>query len=226
MPELLLELLCEEIPARMQRAALAELTTLLRDRLTAAGIAAEGIKGYVTPRRLAIAAEGIPARQPDRREERRGPRVGAPAAALDGFVRACGLASPDHCEIRDTGRGAFYFAVIDQPGAATATVLPEIVLGAIRTLSWPKSMRFPGAPLRWVRPINSVLCLFDGAVVPLELGTVPVGNTTRGHRFMAPGELPVKDAGDYRERLEKAFVVLDPERRKEMICKGLDRLAA
>ncbi|MGH7110817.1 MAG: glycine--tRNA ligase subunit beta [Stellaceae bacterium] len=226
MPELLLELLCEEIPARMQRAALAELTTLLRDRLTAAGIAAEGIKGYVTPRRLAIAAEGIPARQPDRREERRGPRVGAPAAALDGFVRACGLASPDHCEIRDTGRGAFYFAIIDQPGAATATVLPEIVLGAIRTLSWPKSMRFPGAPLRWVRPINSVLCLFDGAVVPLELGTVPVGNTTRGHRFMAPGELPVKDAGDYRARLEKAFVVLDPDRRKEMIRAGLDQLAA
>lgn len=226
MPELLLELLSEEIPARMQRAALAELTALLRDRLAAAGIAAGRLEGWVTPRRLAVAAKGIPARQPDRREERRGPRVGAPAAALDGFLRANGLVSLDECEIRDTGRGEFYFAVLDKPGADTAAVLPEIVLGAIRAVSWPKSMRFPTAPLRWVRPLNSVLCLYDGAVAPLDLGAVPVGNATRGHRFLAPGEITVKDVGDYPIQLEKAFVILDPDRRKAVIREGLDKLAA
>jgi glycyl-tRNA synthetase beta chain len=226
MPELLLELLCEEIPARMQRAALDDLMAQLRQRLAAAEIPADTLTGYVTPRRLAVIAEGIPARQPDRREERRGPRVGAPQQAIDGFLRAAGLTSLAECEVRDTGRGEFYFAILEKPGADTAVVLPDIILGAIRAVSWPKSMRFPAAPLRWVRPLNSVLCLFDGEVVPLDLGDVPVGNTTRGHRFLAPDGIAVHDAAGYRDRLEKAFVILDPERRKSMIRADLDRLAA
>src|SRR5579885_1089465 len=223
--ELLLELLSEEIPARMQRAAIAGLCALLRDKLAAAEIPAERLAGFVTPRRLAVIAEGIPARQPGRREERRGPRVGAPQAAIDGFLRATGC-TPAACEIRDTGRGAFYFAVIERPGRAAAEVLPALIGAAMAELSWPKSMRFPAAPLRWVRPLISVVCLFDGEIVPLDLGTVPVGRKTRGHRFLAPGEIAVRDAADYRERLEEAYVVLDRDRRAGMIRDGLERLAA
>jgi glycyl-tRNA synthetase beta chain len=226
MPELLLELLSEEIPARMQRAALDDLCAQLRGKLAAAEIPAERLEGCATPRRLAVIAEGVPARQPDRREERRGPRVGAPQPAIDGFLRAAGLASLEECEVRDTGRGEFYFAILDHAGADTAAVLPDLVLAAVRAVSWPKSMRFPGAPLRWVRPLTSAICLFDGAALPLDLGEVPVGNRTRGHRFLAPDEIAVRNAADYRERLENAFVVLDPERRKAMIRDGLDRLAA
>ncbi|HZU89461.1 MAG TPA: glycine--tRNA ligase subunit beta [Stellaceae bacterium] len=224
--ELLLELLSEEIPARMQRAALADLCALLRDKLAAAEIPAVSLAGYVTPRRLAVAALGIPLRQPDRREERRGPRVGAPQAALDGFLRAAGLAALADCEVRDTGRGEFYFALIDRPGRAAAEVLPALIRAAMAELPWPKSMRFPAAPLRWVRPLTSVVCLFDGAIVPLDLGRVPVGRATRGHRFLAPGDIVVGSAAEYRDRLEKAFVVLDHDRRKTMIAADLDRLAA
>src|SRR5579875_824218 len=210
--ELLLELLSEEIPARMQRAAIAGLCALLRDKLAAAEIPAERLAGFVTPRRLAVIAEGIPARQPGRREERRGPRVGAPQAAIDGFLRATGC-TPAACEIRDTGRAA-------------AEVLPALIGAAMAELSWPKSMRFPAAPLRWVRPLISVVCLFDGEIVPLDLGNGPVGRKTRGHRFLAPGEIAVRDAADYRERLEEAYVVLDRDRRAGMIRDGLERLAA
>src|SRR5579875_3496946 len=149
----LLELLSEEIPARMQRAAIAGLCALLRDKLAAAEIPAERLAGFVTPRRLAVIAEGIPARH--------------------------------------TGRRAFYFAVIERPGRAAAEVLPALIGAAMAELSWPKSMRFPAAPLRWVRPLISVVCLFDGEIVPLDLGNVPVGRKTRGHRFLAPGEIAV-----------------------------------
>ncbi|HJU19727.1 MAG TPA: glycine--tRNA ligase subunit beta, partial [Stellaceae bacterium] len=155
-----------------------------------------------------------------------GQRRGAPPAALDGFLRAAGLASLAQCEIRDTGRGEFYFAVVDKPGRAAAEVLPALIEAAISELPWPKSMRFPAAPLRWVRPLTSVLCLFDGAVLPLDLGRVPVGRRTRGHRFMAPGEIAVDNAAEYRDRLEAAFVVLDRDRRKDRIRGDLDRLAA
>jgi glycyl-tRNA synthetase beta chain len=224
--ELLLELLSEEIPARMQRAALDDLCALLRDKLAAAEIPAERLEGYVTPRRLTVIAEGIPARQPDRREERRGPRVGAPQSALDGFLRAAGLATLADCEIRDSGRGEFYFAIIDKPGRAAAEVLSELIRSAMIELPWPKSMRFPAAPLRWVRPLTSILCLFDGAVVPLDLGQVPVGRVTRGHRFLAPDAITVGNAAEYCDRLERAYVILDRDRRKSMIRGDLDRLAA
>ncbi|HLY46003.1 MAG TPA: glycine--tRNA ligase subunit beta [Stellaceae bacterium] len=224
--ELLLELLSEEIPARMQRRAIDDFAGLVRDKLAAAEIAPETIRGFVTPRRLTVIADGIPAQQPARREERRGPRVGAPQAALDGFLRAAGLSSIEACEIRDTGRGEFYFALIERPGRPAAEVLPELLRAAIGELSWPKSMRFPASTLHWVRPLASVICLYDGAVLPLALDAVPVGRTTRGHRFLSQGEITVADAADYLEKLAAAHVILDHDRRRETIAAELDRLAA
>jgi glycyl-tRNA synthetase beta chain len=224
--ELLLELLSEEIPAGMQRRAIAELTDLLRDKLTAAELPADEVRGYVTPRRLTVIAWGIPAGQPDRSEDRRGPRVGAPAPAIDGFLRAAGVASIEECEIHDTGRGEFYFATINRPGRPAAEVLPELVRSAIFELPWPKSMRYPASFLRWVRPLTSVVCLFEGEVLPLPLDRVPVGRTTRGHRFLSPGEICVANAAEYLERLGKARVVLDQERRNEIIRKDLEAAAA
>src|SRR5216684_5100449 len=224
--ELLLELLSEEIPARMQRRAIEEFAGLVRDKLAAAEIPAQTLRGYVTPRRLALIADGIPGQQPDRSEERRGPRVGAPQQAIDGFLRASGLATIEECEIRDTGRGEFYFAVVERPGRPAAAILPELLRAAIGELPWPKSMRFPASTLRWVRPLNSVICLFDGAVLPLPLDQIPVGRTTRGHRFLSDGELVVENAQDYREKLEAAHVILDHDRRRDLIAADLDRLAS
>jgi len=223
--ELLLELLSEEIPARMQARAIKDLTGLVRDKVGAAGIPATAIEGHVTPRRLVVIADGIPSRQPDRSEERRGPRVGAPQQAIDGFLRGAGLASVDQCERRDTGRGEFYFAVLNQPGRATAEVLPELLLAAMTALPWPKSMRNPASSLRWVRPLNSVVCLFDGEVVGLPLGEVPVGRMTRGHRFLAPDEILVTGVADYRDKLAKAHVVLDRAERRAIIERDLAKLA-
>ena len=226
MGELLLELLSEEIPARMQRRAIEDLTGLVRDKLAAAGIPAATITGYVTPRRLTVIADGIPTRQPDREEERRGPRVGAPQQALDGFLRAAGLQSIEQCEVRGTDRGEFYFAIIKQLGRATEEVLPELILAVMTALPWPKSMRYPASNLRWVRPLNSVVCLFDSAVLSLPLGEVPVGRITRGHRFLAPDEISVADAADYRAKLTQAHVVLDRDERRAIIVKQRDELAA
>jgi glycyl-tRNA synthetase beta chain len=220
-PELLLELLSEEIPARMQHRGITDLTGLLRDKLVAAEIPATSLRSYVTPRRLAIIADGIPGVQPDRTEERRGPRVGAPQPAIDGFLRSAGLAFTGQCEIRDTGRGEFYFAALHHPGRPAAQVLPEVIRAAMAELPWPKSMRYPASSLRWVRPLVSILCLFDGEVLPLALDRIPVGRVTRGHRFLSPGEICVGSAGDYVERLGEAHVVLDHERRREMIWEAL-----
>jgi glycyl-tRNA synthetase beta chain len=224
--ELLLELLSEEIPAGMQRRAIAELTGLLRDSLAAAEIAAAEMRGYVTPRRLTVIAWGIPIGQPDRSEERRGPRVGAPVPAIEGFLRSAGIASIGECEIRDTGKGEFYFATIKRPGRPAAEVLPELVRSAIFEMPWPKSMRYPASSLRWVRPLTSVVCLFAGEVLPLSLDRVPVGRVTRGHRFLSPGEIRVASAAEYLERLDEARVVLDQDRRKEMIRNDLEAAAA
>jgi glycyl-tRNA synthetase beta chain len=226
MAELLLELLSEEIPARMQRHAIEDLTGLLSKKLTAAEIPAGGIRGYVTPRRLVVIAGGIPATQPDRTEERRGPRVGAPPPALDGFLRSAGLASIGECEIRDTGRGEFYFAVVSRAGGPACEVLPELIQRAMAELPWPKAMRYPASDLRWVRPLTSVLCLFDDEVLPLPLDRVPVGRTTLGHRFLSIGEICVASASDYLERLREAHVVLDQDCRRQTIRKGLKAAAA
>jgi glycyl-tRNA synthetase beta chain len=219
--ELLLELLCEEIPARMQQRAIDELQRLIGDRLAAAQIPPAAIAGHVTPRRLVLVAQGIPQRQPDRREERRGPRLGAPAQALDGFLRGAGLSRIEDCDIRDTGRGEFYFAVVEQRGRDTATVLPELLRAAIAELPWPKSMRFPASGLRWIRPLNSAICLFDGAILPLPLDAVPVGRTTMGHRWLSNGPVAVESGADYAARLEAAHVVIDRDARRRRIEAGL-----
>jgi glycyl-tRNA synthetase beta chain len=224
--ELLLELLSEEIPARMQRRAIEDLTALVRDKLAAAEIPAATLSGYVTPRRLAVIAHGIPERQPDRSEERRGPRLGAPQAALDGFLGAAGLQSIEQCEVHDTGRGEFYFAKIERPGGAASAVLPKLLRAAIGELAWPKSMRYPASSLRWVRPLVSAICLLDGKILPLALDQIPVGRTTRGHRFLSQGEIAVDNVADYLEKLETAYVILDHARRRDIIEADLDRLAA
>jgi glycyl-tRNA synthetase beta chain len=228
--ELLLELLSEEIPARMQRRAIEDLTRLIRDKLAAALIPATELRGSVTPRRLVVIAEGIPATQPGRNEERRGPRVGAPPEAIDGFLRSAGLSSTEECVIRDAGRGAFYFAVSRRPGQPAGEVLPELLRAAVGELGWPKSMRWPGSPVRWVRPLQSIICLYDGEIVPLSadwLGCgIPVGRTTRGHRFLSPGEIVVHSAADYLEKLKHAGVIIDHHRRRETICTDLGRRAA
>ena len=226
MSELLLELFSEEIPARMQPRAIEGLTGLLRDKLSAAQIPAESIRGYVTPRRLTVVAEGIPAAQPNRTEERRGPRLGAPQPAIDGFLRSAGLVAVAECEIRDTDRGEFYFAIVNRPGRPAREVLPELIQGAMAELPWPKSMRYPASDLRWVRPLTSILCMLDGEVLPLPLGRVPVGRTTRGHRFLAPGEIWVTSAVDYVERLRRAHVVLDRDCRIGAIRQGLEEAVA
>jgi glycyl-tRNA synthetase beta chain len=223
--ELLLELLSEEIPARMQRRAIEDLTGLIRDKLTAAEIPCATIRGYVTPRRLVVIAEDIPARQPDRTDERRGPRLGAPQAAINGFLRSAGLSSIEECEIRDTGRGEFYFAISRRPGQPSAQVLPELIKAAITELPWPKSMRWPGAALRWVRPLTSIICVFDGEILPLAIDGVPVGRRTRGHRFLSPGKFCADSAADYLEKLQHVYVIIDQDQRRELIRADLDRRA-
>ncbi|MBV9203517.1 MAG: glycine--tRNA ligase subunit beta [Alphaproteobacteria bacterium] len=223
--ELLLELLSEEIPAGMQGRAIAELVGLLRDKLSAAEVPAAELRGYVTPRRLTVIAKGIPSAQPDRSEERRGPRLGAPATAIEGFLRSAGIASIEECEVRDTGRGEFYFATVNRPGRPAAEVLPALVMSAAVELPWAKSMRYPASSLRWVRPLTSVVCLFEGEIVTLRLDRVPVGRTTRGHRFLSSGEICVGSAAEYLECLGKACVVVDQHSRKQAIRQDLEALA-
>jgi glycyl-tRNA synthetase beta chain len=225
MADLLLELLTEEIPARMQAIAARELQRLIEIALQEASLAATRIETFVTPRRLTLAVAGLPKVQPAAVDERRGPRVGAPEPAVQGFLKSIGLTSVAQCEKRTTDRGEFYFAVIKRPGQSTKDVLPKLLLDAITALPWPKSMRFPAAPFRWVRPLQSALCLFDGKVLKLPLGAVPVGNKTEGHRFLSRGAFAVRDLKDYRAKLKQAKVVLDAKERRALIEAGLTTAA-
>lgn len=225
MPDLLFELLSEEIPARMQARAAEDLARIVGAKLEAAGLGYKAARSYVTPRRLTLVVEGLPEAQADVTEERRGPRVDAPEKAIEGFLKAAGLGSLAECEKRDTGKGVFWFAVIRKSGRPTAEVLPGLLREAVYDFPWPKSMRFPAAPFRWVRPLQSVLCLFGGKVLPIELGSVPVGDTTEGHRFLAGQRVRVKDFADYRAKLSAASVVLDPVERRQKILEGLEREA-
>jgi glycyl-tRNA synthetase beta chain len=225
MAELLLELFSEEIPARMQVRARADLARLLGDKLKAAGLDFSEIKTFATPRRLTIVVDGIPGRSPDIKDERKGPRVGAPEQALAGFLKSSGLSSVDQAEIREDKKGSFYVALIEKPGRAAADVIAEIVPEIIKTFPWPKSMHWGSGRLRWVRPLHSILCLLDGKVVDFEIEGIKSGKETKGHRFMAPKSFAVKSFNDYAAKLKDAFVILDGDERAAKIAKAARELA-
>ena len=209
MPDLLLELFSEEIPARMQARAAEDLRKLVTDRLVEAGLVYEGAKAFVTPRRLTLAVHGVPVRQPDLREEKKGPRVGAPEQAVAGFLKAAGLKSIAEAKVQPDKKGDFYVAVIEKPGRAAIDVIGEILPAVIKSFPWPKSMRWgapsaePGA-LTWVRPLHSIVATFgpeteEPDIVAFKVDGIAAGNVTRGHRFMAPEPFTVRRLADYAE---------------------------
>ncbi len=235
MPDLLLELFSEEIPARMQARAAEDLRKAVTDRLVAAGLVYEGAKAFVTPRRLTLAVHGVPVRQPDLREEKKGPRVGAPDNAIAGFLKAAGLQSIAEAKVQPDKKGDFYVAAIERPGRAAIEVIGEILPNVIKSFPWPKSMRWgaaskePGA-LTWVRPLHSILATFgpeteEPDIVPFTIGGIIAGNQTRGHRFLAPAPFTVRRLDDYMAKLDKAKVVLDAERRRGIILTEAKQLA-
>ncbi len=229
MPELLLELFSEEIPARMQARPADDLKRLVTDRLKEAGLDFSHAEAHVTPRRLALVVDGLPERQPDVREERKGPRIDAPERAIQGFLGSVGV-SLEQCEQREIKGNTFYFVVFERKGGRTGDVLPALIEDAVRALAWPKSMRFADQSFRWVRPLHSVIGVFDGANLAggIDLGngqSLAYGNTTRGHRFLAPGPITVTGFADYKAKLADAHVILDREERKRMIREGAAKLA-
>jgi glycyl-tRNA synthetase beta chain len=236
MPDLLLELFSEEIPARMQAKAADDLRRMVTDKLVAEGLVYDGAKAFATPRRLTLTVHGIPARQSDLKEERKGPRVGGPEAAIAGFLKATGLASLEEAKIqRDPKKGDFYVALIEKPGRATLDVLADMLPVIVRTFPWPKSMRWgersarPGA-LSWVRPLHSIVATFgmeteEPEIVKFAVDGIEAGQTTYGHRFMAPAAISVRRFEDYEAKLAAAKVVLDPARRKDIILADAKELA-
>ena len=230
MPDLLLEFLSEEIPARMQARAAEDLKKMVTDRLVAAGLVYEGAKAFATPRRLALSVHGVPVRQPDVKEEKKGPRVGAPEQAIAGFLKAAGLKSIDQAKVQPDKKGDFYVAVIEKQGRSALDVLAEMIPEVVRGFPWPKSMRWGSGRLTWVRPLHSIIATFgpeteEPDIVPFEVGGIKSGDQTRGHRFMAPGVFKVRRFDDYIAKLEAAKVVLDPVRRAEMILTDAKNLA-
>jgi glycyl-tRNA synthetase beta chain len=230
MAELLLELFSEEIPARMQARGAEDLKRLVCDELTGAGLEFTLADAYATPRRLALHVDGIPERQPDIKEERKGPRVGAPDKAIEGFLRGAGLESLDQCEKRETPKGEVWFAVIEKKGRNTDEVLPELLTRATHKLVWPKSMRWADNSLRWVRPLHSIMAVFDGAALDgrLDLGgeMIPFGYCTFGHRFLSPDYIAANSFTDYVASLrEHGYVILDSAERRRIIAEQLDNLA-
>jgi glycyl-tRNA synthetase beta chain len=236
MPDLLLELFSEEIPARMQAKAADDLRRMVTDKLVAEGLVYEGAKAFATPRRLALTVHGIPARQSDLKEERRGPRVGGADAAIQGFLKATGLARIEDAKIQtDPKKGDFYIALIEKPGRATIDVLAEILPVIIRTFPWPKSMRWgersaKSGSLSWVRPLHSIIATFgpeteDPDVVKFSVDGIEAGQTTFGHRFMAPAAISVRRFEDYEAKLKAAKVVLDAQARKDIILADAKQLA-
>jgi glycyl-tRNA synthetase beta chain len=235
MPDLLFELFSEEIPARMQARAAEDLRKAVTDRLVGAGLVYDGAKAFVTPRRLALSVHGVPARQPDVREEKKGPRVGAPENAIAGFLKAAGLKSIGEAKVQPDKKGDFYVAVIEKPGRPAIEVIGEILPAVIKSFPWPKSMRWgveskePGA-LGWVRPLHSIVATFgpeteDPDVVPFSIDGIAAGNETRGHRFLAPQQFTVRRLADYMAKLDHAKVVLDAERRRNIILTEAKQLA-
>ncbi|WP_370338213.1 glycine--tRNA ligase subunit beta [Parvularcula marina] len=229
MPELLLELFSEEIPARLQRRAAGDLERLVTDGLKAEGLKWDGVKAFSTPRRLTLVITGLPVAQADLKEERKGPRVGAPEKAVEGFLNSAGLESLDQAQIHEDKKGQFYVAVIERTGQPTAQVIAGMMPEIIAKFPWPKSMRWGAGDMRWVRPLHSILCTFDGEVVPftIENGDLSVmsGDKTYGHRFIAPEEIQVRSFEPYAAELRRARVLLDPDEREELILGEAKALA-
>ncbi len=220
MPDILIELFSEEIPARMQTRAAEDLRKLVTDGLVESGLTYAHARSFSTPRRLVLAIEGLTSESPTLREERKGPKIGAPQQAIDGFLRSTGLGMDDLITKEDK-KGAFYLAIVEKPGQPAAEILASVLEKTIRNFPWPKSMRWGSGSLRWVRPLHSIIALMvteAGAdIVPLDIDGIRAGNTTRGHRFMAPEPFTVSGFEDYAAKLKRAFVVLDAAERAEAI---------
>ncbi|PWE27158.1 glycine--tRNA ligase subunit beta [Pararhodobacter marinus] len=220
MPDILIELFSEEIPARMQTRAAEDLRKLVTDGLVESGLTYAHARSFSTPRRLVLAIEGLTSESPTLREERKGPKIGAPQQAIDGFLRSTGLGMDDLITKEDK-KGAFYLAIVEKPGQPAAEILAPVLEKTIRNFPWPKSMRWGSGSLRWVRPLHSIIALMvteAGAdIVPLDIDGIRAGNTTRGHRFMAPEPFTVSGFEDYAAKLKRAFVVLDAAERAEAI---------
>jgi glycyl-tRNA synthetase beta chain len=224
MPELLLELFSEEIPARMQKRGADTLRASVTAALVEAGLLYEGARSHATPRRLALSVEGIPAATADSREERKGPRVDAPESALQGFLKSAGVGL-HQCRVVADKRGKFYIAVIERKGRPAQDLIAQSLPAIIRSFPWAKSMRWGSGTLRWVRPLQSILCTFDGEVVPFTVDGLRSANITRGHRFMAPSEMTIRRFDDYSASLAKAKVMLDGEERAGTILTDARNLA-
>jgi glycyl-tRNA synthetase beta chain len=231
MPELLLELFSEEIPARFQRRAADDLKKAVTNALVDAGLVYEGAKAFVTPRRLALTVTGLPARSPDTREEKKGPKVGAPQPAIDGFLRSAGLTSIDQAKVEsDPKKGDFYVAHINKPGAGAIDLLSAILPKILTDFPWAKSMRWGSGNFNWVRPLRAITATFgaeneEPVVIPFDSNTITSGQTTFGHRFLAPEPIRVRRFDDYVAALERAKVVLDIDRRKDIIRSDAEHLA-
>ena len=248
MAELLLELLSEEIPARMQARAAADLKRLVCQGLKDAGLEFDRAEVFATPRRLALIVDGLPTKQPDQKIERKGPRVGAPDKAIKGFLKSAGLDSVDKCEIRDVKGEQVYFVVSEKTVLKTEFVLKDVLGSTLNRFPWPKSMRWAKYDLLWVRPLHNVLAIFDGKVIPFSIGLksrngkrvwgereanlyksefpLTANNRTTGHRFLAPKKIAVKNFSDYEAKLRAAKVMLDPAERRAAILKQAKRKAA
>ncbi|MDP5216773.1 glycine--tRNA ligase subunit beta [Ruegeria sp. 2205SS24-7] len=228
MPDLLIELFSEEIPARMQTRAGEDLKKRITDGLVEGGLTYAGAAAFTTPRRLTLTVQGLLGESPTVREERKGPKVGAPDKAIEGFLRGAGL-TRDQLEERDTPKGTVYFASIEKPGRPAADIIAEVLETTIRNFPWPKSMRWGGGALRWVRPLHSILCILTdeaGAeVVPMEIDGIKTGDSTEGHRFMAPGRFSVTSFEDYEAQLKRAHVVLSPTERADHVWADAQNMA-
>ena len=228
MPDLLIELFSEEIPARMQARAAEDLKKRITDGLVEAGITYAGAAAFSTPRRLNLTLQGVLAQSPTLKEERKGPRVDAPEQAIEGFLRGAGL-TKDQLEIRDEKKGQVYFAVIEKAGRPAADIIAEVLDATIRNFPWPKSMRWGSGSLRWVRPLHSIICILSDdtgtTVVPLGIDGIAAGDTTRGHRFMAPTAFAVSNFDDYAAKLKRAHVILDPKERQDHIWQEATNMA-
>ena len=228
MPDLLIELFSEEIPAKMQHRAASDLKRLITDGLVEAGLTYAGAESFATPRRLTLAVEGLLGESPTVREERKGPRTDAPEKALEGFLRSTGLAKDD-LEARDDKKGQVWFATIEKPGRAAAEIVAEVLEKTIRNFPWPKSMRWGAGSLRWVRPLHSIVCVLsengEAEIVPLTIDGITATDTTFGHRFMAPDAIKVTNFEDYAAKLKRAHVILSADERAETIWQDATQAA-